>query len=144
MFSKACEYGLKAILHISLNSSGENKIGLKEIADELDLPSPFLSKILQNLVRNKILNSTKGPNGGFYLNDSEKNIPIIRIVEILDGLDSFHKCGLGLKQCSDEKPCPIHIQFKPYREKLKQLFEEQTIADLTTILKDGNTFVQNK
>lgn len=144
MFSKACEYGLKALLHISRNSIGEKKTSLKEITDELNLPGSFLSKILQNLVRNKILESSKGPNGGFYIQNNKKSVPIIRVVEIIDGLDSFHKCGLGLKKCSDETPCPIHYQFKPYRDKLKQLFEEKTIADLTTSLMNGRAFLQNE
>lgn len=143
MFSKSCEYGLRALLHVSLNSSEQNKIGIKEIADELDIPSAYLSKILQNLVRHNILQSTKGPNGGFFINEKSSNIPVIRVVEIIDGLDHFKKCGLGLKQCSEAKPCPIHHQFKPYRDKLKQLLEEKTIADLTSVIEKGKAYVNN-
>lgn len=137
MFSKACEYGLKAALHISLHSNLEKKMSITEIANELNFPRHFLSKILQTLVKNKILKSTKGPNGGFYLTEHEKNIPIIRIVEVLDGLDTLNKCGIGLKKCSDEKPCAIHHEFKPYRDKLIQLFSEKTIADMTNITIKG-------
>lgn len=131
MFSKACEYGLKATLHISLHSSMEKKMSIVEIANELNFPRHFLSKILQTLVRNKIIKSSKGPNGGFYLTEQEKKISIIRIVEVIDGLDTLNKCGIGIKKCSDEKPCPIHHEFKPYRDKLIQLFSEKTIADMT-------------
>lgn len=143
MFSKSCEYGLRAILHVSLNSSEQKKIGIKEIAEELDLPSAYLSKILQNLVKHNILQSTKGPKGGFYINEKSSKIPIIKVVEIIDGLDHFKKCGLGLKQCSETKPCPIHHQFKPYRNKLRQLLEEKTISDLTTVIENGKAFVNN-
>lgn len=143
MFSKACEYALRAILYLSLNSSENRKLGIREIAEELNIPSPFLGKILQNLVRNKILHSAKGPGGGFYFKKNFKKIPIIRIVEIIDGLESFQKCGLGLKHCSGDKPCPIHNELMPYRHKLKQLLEEHTIADLTQVLEKGKVFVKN-
>lgn|SRR5574343_98870 len=143
MFSKSCEYGLRAILHVSLHSNEQNKIGIKEIAEELNLPSAYLSKILQNLVKHNILQSTKGPNGGFYINEKSAKTPVIKIVEIIDGLDQFKKCGLGLKQCSEQKPCPIHHQFKPYRDKLKQLLEEKTISDLTSVIEKGKAYVNN-
>jgi len=143
MFSKSCEYGLRAILHVSLHSDEKNKIGIKEIAQELDLPSAYLSKILQNLVKHNILQSTKGPNGGFYINEKSARMPIIKVVEIIDGLDHFKKCGLGLKQCSASKPCPIHHQYKPYRDKLRQLLEDKTILDLTTVIENGKAFVNN-
>ncbi|HRH11675.1 MAG TPA: Rrf2 family transcriptional regulator [Bacteroidia bacterium] len=143
MLSKSCEYGLRALLHVSLNSSEEKKIGIKEVAENLELPSAYLSKILQNLVRHNILQSTKGPNGGFYLNEKSMNTPVIRVVEVIDGLDFFHKCGMGLKKCSGNKPCPIHHQFMPYRTKLKQLLEEKTIGDLSIVIEKGKAFINN-
>ena len=72
-----------------------------------------------------------------------KSLDIIKIVEIIDGLEFFEKCGMGLKHCSGEKPCPIHNQLMPYRQKLKQLLEEKTIADLTIVLENGKAFLQN-
>ncbi|OFY86800.1 MAG: Rrf2 family transcriptional regulator [Bacteroidetes bacterium RIFCSPLOWO2_12_FULL_35_15] len=143
MFSKACEYALKAVLYLSLNSSEDRKLGIKEIAEKLNLPSPFLGKILQNLVRHKILDSTKGPNGGFYFKKNSKKIFIIKIVEIIDGLEFFEKCGMGLKHCSSIKPCPIHNDLMPYRQKLKEMLEEKTIADLTLVLASGKAFLKN-
>lgn len=143
MFSKACEYGLKAALHISLHSNLEKKMSITEIANELNFPRHFLSKILQTLVKSKILKSSKGPNGGFYLTEQEKKIPIIRIVEVLDGLDTLNKCGIGIKKCSDDNPCPIHHEFKPYRDKLRQLFSERTIADMTNFNTRGDEFKLN-
>ena len=67
MFSKSCEYGLQAILYIALHARPDRKVGLKEIADNQDIPAHFLSKILQILVKYKLLVSVKGPNGGFGL-----------------------------------------------------------------------------
>ncbi len=143
MFSKTCEYALRAILHISIYGSEEVKLGLKEISEGLHLPSPFLSKILQQLVRHHFIQSAKGPGGGFYISSLAAKTPLINIIETLDGLGHFSRCGLGLKQCSEKKPCPIHHEFKAYREKLRLVFEHKTVAELSLIVKEGQAFICN-
>jgi len=143
MFSKSCEYALKAILHIASSSVNGAKMGIKEISEELDLPRPYLSKILQILVRQNIIQSSKGRNGGFYLNESSSKIKIIYIIEKLDGLHQLTKCGLGLKECSNTHPCPIHKVYMPYREKLRNILEEKTINDLNKIVLKGEAFINN-
>lgn len=143
MFSKSCEYALKAILHIASGSVNGTKMGIKEIAGELDLPQPYLSKILQILVKHNIIQSSKGRNGGFYLNESSSKIKIIYIIEKLDGLHQLTKCGLGLKECSNSHPCPIHEVYKPHREKLRAILEEKTINDLNKIILKGKAFINN-
>ena len=80
---------------------------------------------------------------GFISLNKKKKIPIIRIVEVLDGLDTLNKCGIGIKKCSDDNPCPIHHEFKPYRDKLRQLFSERTIADMTNFNTRGDEFKLN-
>jgi len=143
MLSKSCVYALRSIVFIAHNASVETKIGFKEIAQELDLPTPFLGKILQQLAKNGIVQSVKGPNGGFYLNHEAKDFPIIKIIEVIDGLDFFTNCGLGLHKCSDEHPCPLHNDFKIYRDGLFNLFNSKTIANLVTSIEDGNAFITN-
>lgn len=143
MFSKSCEYALRAILYVALNSAVTKKIGIKEIAKALNLPMHFLGKIMQNLVRQNILQSTKGPNGGFYMDNKERSIPIIKVIDAIDGLSHFKKCGLGLKECSDKRPCPIHNEFGPYRDNLKKILTKKTIKDITTVIKGGNVFVSD-
>lgn len=143
MFSKTCEYALRAILYVALNSTEQNKIGIKEIAKALNLPVHFLGKILQNLVKYNVLQSTKGPKGGFYLDNKARKTPLIEVITIIDGADPFKKCGLGLKECSDKHPCPIHHEFKPYRDNLRKLLAKKTIKDITTVIEAGNAFVSN-
>src|SRR5690606_11344144 len=66
MFSKACEYGIRAVIIIESYSKNNKKIGIKEICNGINAPEPFTAKILQNLRKLDIINSTKGPNGGFF------------------------------------------------------------------------------
>ena len=110
--SKACEHGIRATLHIAQQSVLEERASLKDIALEIDAPEAFTAKILQELVRQGIINSSKGPKGGFSMSKkSIKELKLIQIIHAIDG-DSFEKkCVLGLKQCSETSPCPVHDQF---------------------------------
>lgn len=131
MFSASCHYGLQAMMFIASNySSGEN-IELSKISDEHDIPKHFLSKILQQLVKGKLLKSMKGPSGGYKLSRDPFDITLIEIIEIIDGLDVFHECGIGFKQCDNKNPCPIHNDYKEIREKVEQLFSTKTLGELT-------------
>ncbi|MEP2670213.1 MAG: Rrf2 family transcriptional regulator [Cyclobacteriaceae bacterium] len=142
MFSKACEYAIRATLYISIKSVEGSRLGIKEIAKEIDSPEPFTAKILQTLSREGIISSIKGPNGGFYLEPNAKPIPINTIVKAFDGEDVLHTCTLGLRECSDKFPCPIHHEVKKYKEHVRKTMKCKTIQDLTLELSKGKTFLK--
>ncbi|MDB3887413.1 Rrf2 family transcriptional regulator [bacterium] len=143
MLSKSCVYALRSIIYIAHNGSKTEKTGIKEIAEELEIPTHYLGKILQQLTKHKIIQSVKGPNGGFYLDENSKRVKLIRIIEVMDGTEFFHSCGLGLKECSEDHPCPLHDDFKIYRDGLNKLFNETTINSLVLKIENGNAFVRN-
>ena len=126
MFSRSCEYALQSILYITLHSKDNKAVGLKQISESQKIPPHFLSKILQQLVKAKILNSTKGPNGGFSLKVSPNRLRLIKVVDTIDGLEIFNRCGIGLKKCSDKSPCPVHFEFKAVKDKIRQVLTEKT------------------
>ncbi|MDX1940415.1 MAG: Rrf2 family transcriptional regulator [Saprospiraceae bacterium] len=130
MFSKSCKYAIRAVLYLAVHSSEEKKFGAKEIAESLDIPKPFLAKLLQQLSRQGLVSSAKGPSGGFFLNDEGKAIPLRQIIEAIDGPEIFSSCILGLPVCSSENPCPMHTKAIAYREGLLKLVEDQAICDL--------------
>jgi len=141
MFSRSCEYALQSILYITLHSKNGKAVGLKQISDSQKIPLHFLSKILQQLVKGKVLNSIKGPNGGFALNVSPNRLRLIKVVELIDGLDIFDRCGIGLKKCSDKTPCPIHFEFKVVKEKIRQVLTEKTLSELCDDVDKGLSIV---
>ena len=143
MLSKSCIYALRSIVFLAYNASFDSKIGIKKIAEELDLPTHYTGKILQQLTKNKIIQSVKGPNGGFYLNEKSQEIKLIEVIEVIDGLEFFTNCGLGLKECSEEHPCPLHYDFKIYRDGLWNLFSSKSILDLVSKIEDGDAFIKN-
>ena len=130
MFSKASQYAIRAIIYLAMYSSERQKWGALELSEELALKKPFLSKVLQDLVKNKIITSVKGPKGGFYMNDANKQSNLIDVLACFNDLGSFHGCILGLPQCSDQDPCPLHVQAFAYREGLKYQFTHMTLAEL--------------
>lgn len=143
MFSKACEYAIKAAIYIAANSYDGIRVSLKEIAKEIDSPEAFTAKILQDLVRNQLINSVKGAYGGFEI-EKEKiaSIKLAQIVNAIDGDNIYHGCGLGLDVCDADHPCPVHDQFAIIRSELKKMLENTNLEQLALDIKSGVSFLK--
>lgn len=137
MFSKACEYGIRAVIYIWSQNNKGKKLGIKDICKEIDAPEFFTAKILQSLAKQGIISSAKGPNGGFYVEKAQENLTLIDMVIAIDGDQLFTGCGLGLKQCSEVSPCPIHNDFKVIRHQLEHMLKNKKIADLALEINSG-------
>lgn len=145
MFSKATEYALRATIYIAQKGTEENKLGIKEIAGAIDSPQSFTAKILQALTKdNKVVSSVRGPNGGFFLTEKAKKLPVRSILQAMGEDEMLEKCVMGLKQCSETQPCPMHAQYKSIKQQLIKLFVTKTIQQLAAEIKDGVVFVTNK
>lgn len=143
MFSKACEYGIKAIIFIAVRSQKGQRANLKEISEGTDSPMAFTSKILQVLVRSGILDSLKGPTGGFFVSKEKiDTVTLFDIVYAIDGDTVYNGCGLGLKQCDANRPCPVHDKFVVIRSELKSMLMNTSIYELTTGLETGLTHLK--
>jgi len=138
MFSQACKYGIRAVLYISENASEEGKLGVKEVAETLQTPKHFLAKVLQQLSKHDLIVSAKGPGGGFFLRDDQKDNTLLEIIHSIDGTDSLSGCILGLPVCSSENPCPLHVQAMAYREGLSYQLRHQSIREMATTVKREN------
>lgn len=127
MFSKTCEYAIRALIFISQKSKDGSRIGIKDISAGIDSPEYFIAKILQDLSRKGFVQSAKGPNGGFFMDEQNLEQSIADIVREIDGDKLFSGCGLGLKECSEAHPCPIHNDFKQIRQEIKEMLENSKI-----------------
>ncbi len=141
MFTRSTEYALRAVVFLAKNTSEEVRYGRKTIAVQLGFPEPYLAKILQHLVKRKIIQSAKGPNGGFYATPETLNISLLDIIDANEGLSFFKRCGLGLVECNDEKPCPIHKEYGVFREGLYKTLSEKKIKDVINDLDAGIAFM---
>lgn len=141
MLSNSCKYGIRAVLYLAFYSSASKKLSSKNVANFIDVPAPFLAKIFQNLSKHKIILSSKGPSGGFYMTEKETSKNLLDIIECIDGLGIFNDCFLGLPKCSDENPCAIHHIIVPFKKSLKDEILNKTIIEIAEETKKGKTFI---
>ncbi|ANQ52629.1 Rrf2 family transcriptional regulator [Flammeovirga sp. MY04] len=141
MLSKACTYGIRALVYITQKTEEGKRVGSKEIAEHTKVPEPFIAKILQQIKKVGLIESAKGPKGGFYMLEDQLNVTLYKIVETIDGDDLMTSCGLGFEHCSDEKPCPLHNHFKGIKSDLNKMLIETTILDLAKGVEKGEAFL---
>jgi Rrf2 family protein len=141
MLSYTCKTAIKAVIYLASKfESGENA-GIKEIAEYINASEHTVGKLLQTLVKQGLINSVKGPAGGFYISKLQTKQPIINIVEAIDGKQVFKGCGLGLSKCSATHPCPIHNEYKEARNRIEKLFTHKKIVDLCESVNCGTTYL---
>ncbi|MUV04677.1 MULTISPECIES: RrF2 family transcriptional regulator [Flavobacterium] len=137
VFSKTCEYAMRAVFYIAQRSYEGHKSGIKEIAENINSPEPFLAKILQKLSKEGLISSAKGPNGGFYFDGKDLSRPLADIVTAIEGDDIFKGCGMGLTYCSESNPCPLHEDFKKVRNQITHMLYQTTIGKFNIELIKG-------
>ncbi len=144
MLSKTSQYAIKACIFVASNMKEGKRVNLNAISEAINSPEAFTAKILQKLVKAKILNSLKGPSGGFEINkENITRINLELIFETIDGKSSYTQCGLGLNECSELHPCPIHYKFKQVRNDFHRMLVSTNIMDLTEENHINNTYLKN-
>jgi Rrf2 family protein len=141
MLSHTCKTAIKAVIYLASRSSQSEKAGIKEIAVHINASEHTVGKILQTLARQGLINSLKGPSGGFFINEAQQQQPISDIVESIEGKEIFNECGLGLTKCNALHPCPIHDEYKVARGLLENLFREKKVKDLCDPVTNGLAYL---
>lgn len=130
MFNKETEYALRGLIYIQLQNFKERRPGTAEIAREIEAPHFFIAKILQRLVRGGFLESLKGKNGGFYFDAGKPDLALRDLITAIEGRRSFTGCGIGMKNCSESNPCPLHEKYAPIRAAMNSLVSGETVQSL--------------
>jgi Rrf2 family protein len=145
MLSNSCRYGIRAVIYIASQPLKNGKTVIKQISKDLNLPTPFLAKILQQLAKQKILNSSKGPHGGFSLMKDPRKITLLDIVKTIDGEDLFTNCVIHNRPCRSidrqKDPCPVHEEYSVIRANLIEIFSSKTIQDMVIRVHDTEKVV---
>lgn len=132
MLSSASKYALQIVIYMA-RQQGKGKIGGKQIAEDLNLAAPFVGKVVQPLAHRGILNSTKGPNGGFVLARKPQELSLLEIIEIFEGEEAFRECILHPCSCKSQEEsgtvCKVHEEIAPAREVLRESLQSKTVAD---------------
>ena len=144
MFSKACEYSIRATIFIATCTLQGRRTNLREISEEIESPLAYTAKLLQQLSHHQIIKSIKGVNGGFEIEADKMSIlKLSDVVNVIDGDEIYTRCGLGLKSCSPQNPCPLHSHFKSIRNDLKQMLESTGIESLSKDLMNGKASLKS-
>lgn len=144
MLSNAAKYAVRAILYLAINGKETGRIGAKEIADELEVPLPFLAQLLRNLTAHQLISSAKGPGGGFYLNSDNLEKSVWDVLISIDGTSKFDECFLGLAKCDHANPCPAHDIVAPFKERITKEFMTKNIEKLAEEIKRNGTVISLK
>lgn len=141
MLSLTCKTAIKAAIYLSSKSVEGEKANIREISERINASEHTVGKILQLLAKKRIINSLKGPTGGFFLDPEQQDQPILHIVRAIEGDHIFQECGLGLSKCSESHPCPIHDEYKVVRDLMEKVFKEKKIKDLSDPVSSGLAYL---
>ena len=130
MLTQTTEYALQALAFLAAAPRDWHEVG--HVAENLGIPTNYLSKVLGQLSKLGILESRKGWGGGFRIKDDPGDIPLEEVVRPLEGVNHPRSCALGLSVCSDENPCPLHDYWKRIVAIHEEMLRETTVADLVT------------
>jgi Rrf2 family protein len=137
LLSKRCEYGIRAVLYLATRE-GNSYVPIREISERLGVSFHFLTKVLQDLTDAGLMHSFRGPNGGVALAQPASQVSMAEIVQTLEGPGLFEACILGLPNCGEARPCPMHAHWSGIRASLHQMFSGITVADLAHQLETQN------
>ncbi|RTY96880.1 Rrf2 family transcriptional regulator [Flavobacterium franklandianum] len=143
MFSKTCEYAIRACIFIATQSFHNKRVTVKNISEKIDSPKSFTAKILQILAKNNLVHSVQGIGGGFEIPKEIMNhIKLSQIVIAIDGDSIFTCCGLGLGKCAEIHHCSVHEKFKEIRSEIVDMLNYTNLEELAIDISLGESFLK--
>ncbi|MHB0990884.1 MAG: RrF2 family transcriptional regulator [Burkholderiales bacterium] len=136
ILSRTSQYAVQAMIYMATQPP-ETPVLNKDIAERLNVPAPYLAKILQSLSKGGLLSSFRGRLGGFCLRQDAASVSLMQLLQLTEGPDFTQSCLLGLKRCSDETACPVHVRWLPIKEKVIAMLNEMSLADLALAVQSG-------
>ena len=130
MFTNSSKYAIKALCVIVEQTSTERKLLVKDIAAQTGIPKPFLSKILQLLSSKNYISSTKGRNGGFYIEEAQLDHSLLDIIIEVEGKNRLNRCAINFESCDAQNPCPIHKFIAVAKNELQENIKNIRLKDL--------------
>ena len=129
IFSTPVQYAIRAMTYLGGQEVGK-LCSIREISRAAGIPMPYLAKIINRLSRRRLVLARRGPAGGIMLGRPASGITIQEIVDALGGNLAAKRCILGISECGDDVPCPLHENWKSVREALITKMREETVKDL--------------
>jgi len=144
LYSKSAEYGIQAMIYLTEYRSDEPTM-VSTISDAYDIPHQYLAKIVQTLVKHRLIKAKRGRNGGLFLGRNPKDIYLHEIVYAIDGPPPENeKCAIGLDLCSDETPCPLHHTWKPIKGAIREMLSSENLLELSKRVTEKRRIMNKK
>ena len=135
--SASCEYAIRGLVQMARQPAGR-KLSVENLVAKEQMPKYFLAKIFQRLAQHHILESRKGPGGGFALARSADQITLQDVVEAMEGAARAEQCVVGINKCDPEQPCPMHDDWQLLRTRVEDYLRQTTIAEIAASNHEGN------
>lgn len=123
------DYGIRSVLYLARQSNKKVSF-VNEISEEYKIPRSFLAKILQKLVRAKIVRSYRGVKGGFSLAKPARDITVLSVLEAIEGAMAVNICIADKKKCTFSKHCPTHSLWAAVQSKITDTLKKANFEDL--------------
>ncbi len=131
IYSQSTIYALEALRYLSSLPKGE-VVKTRDMASKLNIPNFFLAKVLLTLVKHRFIVSIRGPRGGVKLAVDPNKITLYDIFNAMGGMiDLNNKCIIGLKNCSDNTPCPFHSEWLRFKNEMIRKSKKITLAGIS-------------
>ena len=131
--SKRGEYGLRALQELA-RRYGQGPVSNKELAEHSNIPPRFLEQILLVLKHGHIVQSQRGPEGGYYLARPPQQITLAEVIRLLDGPLAPIACASETAyqpcSCPDEAKCGLRRIMRRVRDVVADMMERTSLADL--------------
>jgi len=143
MLSLTCEYAIRALTFLATQNPESTTLST-QISKEANIPSAYLSKILLILKDHGILDSLKGPGGGFFFIVEPTELTLKEVVALFDpAITSDNNCIMGLEECGGDFPCPIHDIWGPFRDRFFKILSSTSIATMAEDVKMKRAFLDD-
>jgi Rrf2 family protein len=127
--SKKADYALIALRHLAVRPDAGSS-SAREIAETYDIPLELLAKVLQRLVRARLLVSVQGTRGGYRLGRTPQAIPVADVIQVVDGPVTVTACSADDHRCDQYSKCSIRDPLWKIRQRILDALTTVTVADL--------------
>ncbi|MFO1064223.1 MAG: Rrf2 family transcriptional regulator [Pirellulales bacterium] len=129
MITQTAEYALRAAVFLAGQSDPTTTL---TIAEATQLPAGYLAKVMQSLVKAKLVHAQRGIHGGFILAVPADELTVLRVINAVEPIRRFHECPLGLHGIH---LCPLHRKLDDAAQAVESTFGDTTISDLVSVPK---------
>jgi Rrf2 family iron-sulfur cluster assembly transcriptional regulator len=129
LYAKPVEYAIRALTYLAVHPDRE-PLTVHDIAEEEEISAHHLSKVMKTLSQHKLVNSLRGPGGGYTLVADPEEITLWKVLECFDAQDQLDECALSETVCSEDNPCALHAQWCIVRDRIREYLKEVTISKL--------------